>query len=360
MTPIVEARPAHTPRSNRSRVDRLNGRRPIRAAEVEPRPVDWLWRGKVPLAGLTVLAGEPGLGKSLLSILLAARLSRGHLDVREGPTLFLTAEDSREHTVVPRLMAAGADLDRVLFPPSGADGFEQLVHLPDDVEYLSDLVGETGTKLVVIDPLVAHLPPKVNSWQDQSVRGALAPLAALAHQHDAAVLLIGHLNKAEGNDPFRRLGGSIGIAAAARSVLLLTRDPEDPDGAGGTQRVLAQVKSNVGQLAPSVQLRVEPVAVGGFETVHLVEVGQSELRAEDLLALDEPALRSKLREAKELLQRELEKGMRPVVDLQAAATALGISTSTLDRAKRQLGISSVKIDLERWGWRLPGVSDGQG
>jgi RecA-family ATPase len=80
---------------------------PVRASELQVRPVEWLWPGRVPLGGLTVLAGEPGLGKSLLSIWLASRLSRGELGTSSGASLFLTAEDSREHTVLPRLVAAG-------------------------------------------------------------------------------------------------------------------------------------------------------------------------------------------------------------------------------------------------------------
>jgi RecA-family ATPase len=178
----------------------------IRASELEVRPVSWLWPERVPIGALTVLAGEPGLGKSLMSINLAARLSRGELGGTAGATLFLTAEDAREQVVLPRLVAARADLDRIVFPPRGRDSFDETIRLPDDVARLGELVATAGVKLIVIDPLVAHLPAKVNSWQ---VRGALAPLAALAEEQEAAVLLIAHLNKGQGSDPLRRLGGSI-------------------------------------------------------------------------------------------------------------------------------------------------------
>jgi hypothetical protein len=196
----------------------------------------------------------------------------------------------------------------------------------------------------------------VNSWQDQSVRGALAPLAALAEERQAAVLLIGHLNKALGTDPLRRLGGSIALAAAARSVLLLARDPNDPESAGGNRRVLAQVKSNAGRLARSVSFRVEPATIAGeteIESVRLLELGQSPFSAAELLVVDEPESRSKLAEAEELLRSELEPGPRPVAELRATAEELGISVTTLERAKKQLGAKSVKLDLSRWGWELP-------
>ena len=142
---------------------------PIRASQLEARPVDWLWPNRVPLGGLTVLAGEPGLGKSLLGVWLAARLSRGDLG-KPGTSLLLTAEDSREYTVLPRLTAAGAELAQIAFPPPGGDGLDRVIRLPDDVGLLRELVAKTAAKLVVFDPLMAYLPAKVNSWSDQSLR----------------------------------------------------------------------------------------------------------------------------------------------------------------------------------------------
>jgi AAA domain len=327
--------------------------KPIRASQLKVRPVDWLWPGRVPLGGVTVLAGEPGLGKSLLSVLLASRLSRGDLGNMPEASLFLTAEDSREHTVLARLVAAGAELDRIVFPPPGADGLERSIRLPDDVKYLDELVESTAAKLVVFDPLVAYLPAKVNSWQDQSLRGALAPLAALAQARGAAVLLIAHLNKGRDADPLRRLGGSIGLAAAARSLLLLARDPDDPDGGTGVLRVLAHAKSNLGLLQPSLAYRIETKALDNHvKTAYLEQAGASRFSAADLLALNEPEARSKLTEAEALLRAELEDGPRPVNELRAAAQKLGISITTLERAKKQVCARSVKLDFDRWGWKL--------
>lgn len=129
--------------------------------------------------------------------------------------------------------------------------------------------------MVVFDPLVAYLPAKVNSWQDQSLRGALAPLAGLAQEQGTAVLLIAHLNKGRDADPLRRLGGSIGLAAAARSLLLLARDPDDPEGEIGARRVLAHAKSNLGQLETSCAYRIEPKAVGNqVKAAHLKRPGR--------------------------------------------------------------------------------------
>jgi putative DNA primase/helicase len=304
---------------------------------------------------LTVLAGEPGLGKSLLSIWLASGLSRGDLGNKPAASLFLTAEDSREHTVLPRLVAAGAKCEQVVFPPPEKDGLERSISLPDDIGYLRQLVEKAGVRLVVFDPFVAYLPGKVNSWQDQSLRGALAPLAALAQEQQTAVLLVAHLNKGQNADPLRRLGGSIGLAAAARSVLLLARDPDDPEGATGAMRVLAQAKSNLGLLEPSLGYRIKPASLANdVTTAYLEAAGASRFSAAELLALNETEARSKLSEAEALLRAELEDGPRPVSELRARASELGISITTLDRAKKKLGVQSVKLDLDRWGWRHSG------
>jgi RecA-family ATPase len=261
---------------------------PIRASQLQVRPVEWLWPGRVPQGGLTVLAGEPGLGKSLLSIWLASGLSRGELGSSPATSLLLTAEDARAQTVLPRLVAAEATRERIIFPPPGKDGLERSISLPDDIGYLRQLMAKATVRLVVFDPLVAYLPAKVNSWQDQSRRGALAPLAALAQEQAAAVLLVAHLNKGQNADPLRRLGGSIGLAAAARSVLLLARDPDDPEGATGSMRVLAQAKSNLGPLEPSLAYRIKPASLpDDAPTASLEAVGASRFSAAELLALNE-------------------------------------------------------------------------
>jgi hypothetical protein len=332
--------------------------RAITAAELEAKPVNWLWPERIPLGSLTYLVGDPGLGKSLLSLLLVARLSRGELATGEANSVLLSAEDSREHVVLPRLEAVGADLARVILPSLGEDGFEQAISLPDDLSYLRDLILGFEAKLVVIDPFVAHLPEGVNSWQDQSVRTALAPLYRLAVETEAALLLIGHLNKAEGNNPLHRIGGSIGIPAAARSVLLLGRDPDDPEGESGSRRVLAHVKSNVGLLSPSLGFELEQVTLPGnpgIESVRLVERGFSRFTGSELLTehgQQQPQV--KLDMAISFLQNALATGAKPAAGIQAKAREHGISLTTLERAKYTLGVVSEKAGLtDGWVWRMP-------
>jgi AAA domain len=225
----------------------------IPASSVEREVVEWLWSGRVPLGSVSLLVGDPGLGKSLLACALAARVTR-----EGGFALIATAEVSLAATVRPRLEAAQADLERVAFVAMQADdGLPIGLSLPDDVGELEQLVQDNCASLLVVDPRTAHLPADVNSWRDQSVRLALAPLHGLAERQRCAVVVIAHLNKALSVEPLRRIGGSVGIPAAARSVLLLARDPDD----GDNRRVLAHVKCNVGPPAASLLYELEPVVL---------------------------------------------------------------------------------------------------
>jgi hypothetical protein len=282
------------------------------------------------------------------------------LVVRRGGVLLLTAEDSREHTVLPRLVAAGADLERVHFAAISRDGFETPLLLPDDGAALRELTAEHGVRLVVIDPLSAHLAVGVDSWKDQKVSQALVPVHRLAEDTGVAILVVAHLNKGQGTNSLHRLSGSIGLPAAARSVLLLGRDPDDPDSDQGDQRVLAHVKSNVSRLADSLSLRIEPKAVSGFEdgVAAITETGISPYRGIDLLSEDPPKRGTKLLEAIGYLETELLTGPRLARELVVGAQTADISEQTLKRAKQQLRLESDKQGFEgAWMWRLPEVPE---
>ncbi len=229
--------------------------------DVRRARVEWLLPGRIPLGMLSLVIGDPGLGKSLFTCLLSAQLSRGELgDVGASTTLFLTAEDSIDATIRPRLDATAAVRERIAtYRLTTADGSEDGLTIPDDVDQLEQLIVSTTARLVVIDPLGGHLPGSINAWQDQSVRRALAPLARLADKHGCAVVAVLHLNKKESTDALRRINGSTGFGAAARSVLLFARDPDDPDRDHGRRRVLAHVKCNVAELAHGLLYEVESI-----------------------------------------------------------------------------------------------------
>jgi putative DNA primase/helicase len=322
-------------------------------ARIEREPVTWLWPERIPLGMLTLLIGDPGLGKSMLTCWLAALVTSVG-----GSVLLLTAEDSPSVTVRPRLEAVHADLERVHVVEIRRDGMSEGIALPDDVAELDRLVVKHNAKLVVIDPLMAHLPERVNSWRDQSVRRALAPLARMAAERGCAVLVVGHLNKARGIDPLYRAGGSVGIPAAARSALLLARDPEDDERDRGSRRVLAHVKCNVAPQAESLVCEVEPVLLDvaeRIETARIAITGRSTVAVSELLGSTQSETRTERAAAADFLRTELIDGPRPVPDVERAANEAGISEHTLRRAKSDLGVKSEK---ESWGggwrWVLPG------
>jgi putative DNA primase/helicase len=326
----------------------------VPASHIHREQVEWLEPGRVPLRMVTVLAGIGGLGKSQLACLFAAR--------NPGISLIATAEDSPSTTVRPRLEAVQANLERVRFVSiKTAEGIEDGIAIPDDMEELERLVAEVEARLVVVDPLVAHLPMHIDSHKDQSVRRALAPLYRLAEARNCAVLALLHLNKATGLAPLMRLGGSGAFGNAARSVLLLDRDPDDPDGEEGNRRVLAHIKCNVAPLAPSLVYSVEPVLLPATGSDPEVEISRLELIGESphngraLLAVASEEERSALDEAMDFLRTELAVDQRyPAGDIFKEARKLGITDRTLKRARKSIGAETEKAGFGRgWEWWLP-------
>jgi hypothetical protein len=327
----------------------------IATSEIRRERVEWHSPGRIPLRMVTVLAGVGGLGKSLFTALLAAE--------NPGVTLIATAEDSPAVTVRPRLEAVGADLDRVCFVRVQTDdGPEDGITIPDDVDALAELVREAGANLLVVDPLVAHIPMEIDSHKDQSVRRALAPLSRLADEQVCAVVGVMHLNKAQGLAPLARLSGSGAFGNLARSVLLLDRDPDDPDGEEGNRRVLAHVKCNVAPQAPSLLYEIDPILLPAeddqpeVDTCRLRLLGESPHSGRSLLSAPNEEERGALEEAEEFLRGELgDDGTRYLAEeIYKAARKLGIADRTLKRARKSIGAKTEKAGFNRgWEWWLP-------
>lgn len=326
----------------------------------------WLWAGRVPLGTATLLVGREKLGKSTLSVELAAQLSRGTLegDLRGDPaaTLIVSYEDSAARTIAPRLMAAGADLGRVHRVAAQRDGAPDLVTLPADVERIGELAVERGARLIVVDPLSASLGSDVDGHRDQDIRRAIAPLVALAERRDLAVLAVAHLNKAPGGDALSRVLGSRGLTAAVRSVLTFGRAPEADE--GSPDRVLAHAASNLAPEAPSLACRIEgrEVLTDDGETIptsRLVIGEEVDTRADDLISTRSDDERTDTDLAADWLADELADGewraSRPVKE---AAKAAGHSERTIQRARRALGVEDRRDGFATAGggqseWRLP-------
>lgn len=328
------------------------------AAEVRPRAMRFLMRPWLPLGEITLLAGEPGLGKSTLVCHYAAAASRGELpgDLTHNPCPVLIAgtEESAEATVVPRLLAAGAVLGRVHFLAAEQDGRPAPVTIPDDLDLIEERLAATGARLVTFDPLSAFLTGKVNSWREHDVRRALAALSDVARQADAAFLGIVHLNKGDADKLLQRVGGSAGFAAAARSVIAFGRDPADPD-ARGARRIIAHAKCNVAPEAEPLAAVREPVTVTledgtVLHDSRLVITGRADVEADDLLTDREDY--TARGEAVDFLLAELADGPVPTKQLKARAEDAGLSWRTVERAKPKAGARARKVGTDGWVWEI--------
>lgn len=331
------------------------------ASEVRPTRTEWVWRGRIPLGAVTLIDGDPCNGKSALTCDLAARVSRG-LSMPDGSpgvsggVVMVNLEDNHAATIVPRLMAAEADLDRIKLWSciEGDSEGEQLPTLePEGLGLLEGLISEVGARLVIVDPLMAVLPSKVNSYRDQDMRRVLAPLAKLAERLNFAAVVVRHFTKATGGPALYRGGGSIGIIGAARSALAVGKDPSDPE-----RRVLAINKAN---LAPSTTASLGYRLVGVYleeiadEVPRIEWTGQVEVSADQLVAVPlDPEERGALTEAIDWLRQELAAGPVPSKKLEQSAKAQGISTATLRRARTALGLVRGPGRFQGpWEWRLP-------
>jgi RecA-family ATPase len=335
----------------------LANRRLVRLSDVEPEPVRWLWPGRIPLGKLTMLDGDPGLGKSTLALDIAARLSRGDAmpdgsaGDMDGPagTVILTAEDGLADTVRPRLDAAGADTSLIVALRFVEGEGQDRLPTVFDVDEIEEAITRVGARLIIVDPLVAYLGVETNSYRDQDVRYALAGLAELADRLNVAVVAVRHLNKMPGGNPLYRGGGSIGLIAAARSGLLVAADPEDETAA---RRVLASTKSNLAAPPPSLAFHLVP----GDWTVRVAWDGETTYSAAELLTAEDPEERSAADEARAFLIEELASGRQPAADVKRNAIKIGIAERTLKRAKRKLAIEAERDGFGAdgtWYWRLP-------
>jgi len=217
---------------------------------IEPKSISWLWPGRIPKGMLTLLVGDPGVGKSFCSIVLAARLSRG-IALPDSPatmacsSLFIVGEDPVAEAVRPRADANGADCAKILLLR------EPEFRLTDTPKLRWILERHKDVGLIVIDPLTAFFPAKTRWIEDPSVRAALLPLAGFAEETGAAVLAIAHFRKAEADEVIHKVAGSIGLAGISRSILALTYDENDRD-----RRLLLPIKSSYSRKPPGLAFRI--------------------------------------------------------------------------------------------------------
>ena len=297
----------------------------IRMSDVELTPVNWLWKPYLPFGKLSVLQGNPGEGKTYFAMHLAAACTNGKLlpnmeRLEPFNVIYQTAEDGLGDTVKPRLIEAGADLDRVLV----IDDSEVQLTLSD--ERIEKAIVENNARLVIIDPIQAYLGSDVDMNRANEVRPIFMRLGQVAQRTGCAILLIGHLNKAAGMQSLQRGLGSIDIAAAVRSVLFIGKLKHDP-----TMRILTHEKSSLAP--PGVSLAFSLGDEGGFRWV-----GEYDITADEMLSGIEPQRETKTQQAKDLICTLLAGGKQVLSeDIDKAALERGIPGRTVRDAKRELG-----------------------
>ena len=297
----------------------------IRMSDVELTPVEWLWKPYLPFGKLSVLQGNPGEGKTYFAMHLAAACTNGKLlpnmeSMEPFNVIYQTAEDGLGDTVKPRLIEAGADLDRVLV----IDDSEVQLTLSD--ERIEKAIIENNARLVIIDPIQAYLGADVDMNRANEVRPIFMRLGQVAQRTGCAILLIGHLNKAAGMQSLQRGLGSIDIAAAVRSVMFIGKLKHDP-----TMRILTHEKSSLAP--PGVSLAFSLGNEGGFRWV-----GEYDITADEMLSGIEPQRETKTQQAKDLICTLLAGGKQVLSEnIDKAALERGIPGRTVRDAKRELG-----------------------
>jgi putative DNA primase/helicase len=340
--------------------DECGGLQLTRLDQVEPKHVEWLWPNRLARGKLTLLAGEPGIGKSQAVIDIIARLSNGDAwpdggGAPIGSSIILSAEDSANDTLRPRLEAAGADLSRVhALHATLIEGKPVTFSLQSHLEMLGHKLIEIGdVALIDIDPITSYMG-KIDGHQSVDVRTVLEPLAAFAEKHNTAVLAISHPPKATQSKALHAVTGSLAYVAAARMVFVVAKEPETD------RRLLLPVKNNLGPHAPGLGFRLGQRLVSkGILASHVLwDHAPVTITADEAVAAANHEGPSAMNEAKDFLREELAGGPQSAQDIKKAAASAGLTLATLRRAKEILGVRSSKAGIaEGWVWELPQTKD---
>jgi len=312
---------------------------------IEPQTVKWLWQDRIAIGKLTIVSGDPGLGKTFVLLDITARVSRGMdfpdgAKCQRGKVIFLTAEDGAGDTIRPRLDAMDASVENVFHFEGIRSGNDVLdfFQLDKHLTALRETISEMGdVRLFVLDPITAFMGD-TDSHKNADVRRVLAPLAKLAEEQNIAVVGISHQTK--GSAQFKaiyRTMGSLAFVAAARAAWAVVKDPDDDD-----RRLFLPVKNNLAD-AKGLAYRLEDGRVVWEPDPVLVSIDDLSESSPDDGPKDE---------AKAWLFGQLEQGPVTANAIQKASKADGIGFRTLKRAKKELGVMSKKVD-DAWTWFPP-------
>lgn len=328
------------------------------AADVQAQEVSWLWAGRLPLGRLSLLVGRPGEGKSFATLDWAARVSTGRdwpdgSSCEVGSVLLVSAEDDPGDTIRPRLDAHDADPSQIhmlkgIYAHDKNGKLIEGAFTLANIEALRQAIATIGNvRLIVIDPIGSYMGGKVDAHRDNEVRGVLAPLAALAQESNAAVVLVAHQRKGKAVNPDDMTLGSTGFVGLARSVLHLMRDPDDED-----RRLLLPGKMNLAVPAPGLAFTIEgePARVQwASDTVSIT--------AAEVLAKSSGGS-SAGDKARDWLRDVLSDGPLASNEIKKMAEQDGLAWRTIERAKKQIGVRAMREGFGKGGrslWAMPSI-----
>jgi len=338
-----------------------------RGDEITPLPIDWLWPGRIARGKITVVAGHPGTGKSQVTSAIVATVTRGGrwpvdgTRAPEGSAVILSAEDDAADTIMPRLIAADADVSRVHIVEAthtiAADGTGGIrgVDLGRDVAALEALLESIGdVVLIVIDPITAYLG-RTDSHVNAEVRGLLMPLTQLAELYGAAIIAVTHLRKSAASEALLAVTGSLGFVAASRAAYLAVKDASDP-----ARQLWLPVKNNLGPDLPGLAYRIVPCEIANGIATSRIEWDAEPvtITADGALGAhaDHDDLRTERDAVEEWLRELLSTGPVFARDVQAEAKSAGHSWATVRRAKDVIRVQVKRDGFGKggaWRWSLP-------
>jgi putative DNA primase/helicase len=350
-----------------------------RASDLQPEKLVWVWPGRIPEGKLVLLGGPPGLGKSQLTAFMSAIVSNGgHWPCGEGSTIpgdviFMSAEDGVQDTIIPRLMAAGADRERVHIvsaatKPDGSG--RKTFSLKTDVDLLEDMAKKIGSvRLIIVDPISAYMGGSDGNGNVET-REVLEPLADMANRLRIAVVAVTHLNKGGGGtqqSALNRFAGSIAFVAAARAAFAVIEDPEDDN-----RRLFLQAKNNLGPKCKGLAFRMEQRLIPGdilssnifFESEHVTQSIDEALTASESRVGGGQT--SSKEDAAEFLAEILAYGPVDVLEVERQARAATLldedkrlrQNKVFRDARKDLGVLSIREGFgpgSRYVLSLPGT-----
>jgi KaiC/GvpD/RAD55 family RecA-like ATPase len=329
-----------------------------RLSDIESKQVVWLWKGRIALGKVTLLAGDPGLGKSLITTDMAARISSGTTwpdgsDNNLGEVLIISAEDDPADTIRPRFEAANGDINKAIviyavLNNKGDSVKKEFFDLSNGIAALTEILTQRNIKLIIIDPISAFMST-VDSHNNSKVRSALRPLAEIAKKHHTAVLAVSHLNKG-GDQPQYRVMGSLAFTAAARSVWIVVKDKNDPQ-----RRLVLPIKNNLapdtGGLAYSISENRDGLPIVNWEKDPV------EVTVEQAFAENSNKEKPKIDETVDWLHALLKEGPMETTEIKNLSKKDSVASwRTIEKAKQRLGVEAYSEGSPahggKWKWKL--------